>query len=111
MRLPNGSLGDNIDYQTQLAAAAYSPTDYHPQSRNAQDELTLEACTNAKAQGIEIFTIGFSIPTDPIDAQGLALLQNCATNAAHYFTAANANDLNAVFASIGTGLGRLRLSL
>ena len=111
LRLPNGSNGDQVDYQTKLAAAAKSSTDYHDQSRNAQDELTLEACANAKAQGIEIFTIGFSTPTDPIDTQGLNLLKTCATNADHYFTAANANDLNAVFASIGTGLGKLRLSL
>lgn len=110
-RLPDGSKGNNIDYQSQLAAAGNSGTDYHDQSRNAQDELTLEACTNAKAQGIEIFTIGFTIPSDPIDTQGLALLQNCATNKDHYFTAQNASQLNAVFATIGTGLGKLRLSL
>lgn len=112
LRLPDGSQGNNINYQTQLAAAAPNNfTDYHDLARQALDELTLEACTNAKAQGIEIFTIGFTIPSDPIDAQGLALLQNCATNKDHYFTAQNANDLNAVFASIGTGLGKLRLSL
>jgi Flp pilus assembly protein TadG len=112
VRLPDGSKGDGVDYQTQLAAAAPNNyTDFHNKSRNAQDELTLEACANAKAAGIEIFTIGFSVPIDPIDAQGLALLQSCATNSDHYYTAANADELNAVFASIGLGLGKLRLSL
>jgi hypothetical protein len=76
-----------------------------------QDELTLEACTNAKAQGIEIFTIGFSTPTDPIDQQGLDLMKACATNAEHYFAASDASQLDAAFSAIGIGLGKLRLSL
>jgi Flp pilus assembly protein TadG len=111
LRLPNGTNGDMVDYQTVLKAAANTQTDFWQKSRNALDELTLEACVNAKAKEIEIFTIGFSTPDDPIDAQGLALLQNCATNADHYYTAANADQLNAVFSAIGTGLGKLRLSL
>lgn len=111
LRLPNGTQGDGVDYQTQLKAAANTHTNYWQKSRNALDELTLEACANAKAKGIEIFTIGFSTPDDPIDAQGLKLLQDCATNAEHYYTAANADQLNAVFSAIGTGLGKLRLSL
>ena len=72
--------------------------------------MTRQACTNAKAAGIEVFTIGFSTPDDPIDAQGLALMKNCATNDDHYFKAENADQLNAAFASIGIGIGKLRLS-
>ncbi len=110
-RLPDGTRGNGVNYQTQLAAAApNNSTDFHDNSRNALDELTLEACTNAKAQGIEIFTIGFSTPDDPIDTQGLNLMKNCATNVEHYFAAANADQLNAAFTQIGIGLGKLRLS-
>jgi Flp pilus assembly protein TadG len=111
IRFSDGGKGDGVNYQTKLTAAANSGADYSATARNALDDLTLEACTNAKAQGIEIFTIGFSVPIDPIDQQGLTLLQSCATNSDHYYTAANASDLNAVFASIGMGLGKLRLSL
>ncbi|QGM99260.1 TadE/TadG family type IV pilus assembly protein [Methylocystis parvus] len=108
-RFPDGSKGDGVNYQNKLKAAANSRTDYHDDSRDMQDELTREACANAKAAGVEIFTIGFSTKGDPIDAQGLALLQSCATNTDHYFKAENADQLNTAFSSIGIGLGKLRL--
>ncbi|PWB80354.1 MAG: hypothetical protein C3F11_18160 [Methylocystaceae bacterium] len=109
-RLPDGSAGDHVDYRSSLTAAAGSSSSYLSVSRAAQDELTLEACANAKAAGVEIYTIGFSIPADPIDEQGLALLQACATNSSHYFAATDVASLNAAFSTIGTGLGKLRLS-
>jgi Flp pilus assembly protein TadG len=112
-RLPDGTGtgGDGVNYQTSLAVAGPSSnTNYQTTARNALDELTLESCTNAKAAGIIVYTIGFSISTDPIDAQGLTLLQNCATDINHYFAATDIASLNAAFSSIGTGLGKLRLS-
>ncbi len=109
-RFPDGARGDGVNYQNALKIAGGSSADYWGTSRNLLDALTLESCTNAKAQGIEIFTIGFSVPSDPIDAQGLALLQNCATNVDHYHKAEDAAQLDDVFAQIGVGLGRLRLS-
>lgn len=109
-RFPDGTKGNNVNYQTALNAASGSSTNYHDKSREMQDELTSEACTNAKAAGLEIFTIGFSTPSDPIDKQGLDLMKACATNPEHYFAAENASQLNAAFEAIGTGLGKLRLS-
>lgn len=111
LRFPDGTKGNGVNYQTQLAAAAPNKSaDYHDKSRDMQDELTLEACTNAKAQAIEIFTIGFSTTDDPIDQQGLDLMKACATNEDHYFAAADAAQLDAAFSAIGIGLGKLRLS-
>lgn len=109
-RLPDGSAGDRVDYQNALKAARNSSSSYLATARDAQDELTLQACTNAKNAGVEVFTIGFSTSTDPIDAQGLELLKSCATNVDHYFAVENANQLNVAFSSIGIGLGKLRLS-
>ncbi|WP_424362835.1 pilus assembly protein TadG-related protein [Methylocystis parvus] len=109
-RFPDGTNGDGNNYQTLLNASANKSSDYWGTSRDMLDDMTLEACTNAKAAGIEIFTIGFSTPTDPIDQQGLDLLKSCATNTDHYYKAENASDLNAAFSSIGIGLGKLRLS-
>lgn len=109
-RLPDGSLGNGVNYREQLRAAANKSSSYWSTSRDTLDEMTRQACTNAKAAGIEVFTIGFSTPDDPIDAQGLALMKNCATNDDHYFKAENADQLNAAFASIGIGIGKLRLS-
>lgn len=109
-RLSDGSGGDGVNYQSWLAASANKSERYVSESRKALDNLTLEACANAKAAGIEVFTIGFSIPTDPIDEQGLSLLRACATNVEHYFPASNVAELNAAFDQIGIGLGSLRLS-
>ena len=79
------------------------------QSRAALDELTLEACTNAKAKGIDIYTVGFTVSSDPIDSQGKALLQNCATDSAHAYIATDATSLADAFKQIGAGIGKLRI--
>jgi Flp pilus assembly protein TadG len=79
------------------------------QSRAALDALTLEACTNAKAQGILIYTVGFSISSDPIDQQGQNLLASCATDSSHAFIANDANSLVNAFNQIGIGMGKLRI--
>jgi hypothetical protein len=109
-RFANGASGDGVNYQSQLAASSANGSDYSSNARTALDDLTAEACANAKAQGVEIFTIGFSIPSNPIDAAGLALLKSCATNADHYFPVSDASQLNLAFSGIGSGLGKLRLS-
>ncbi len=80
------------------------------QSRAAIDQLTLEACTNAKAAGILIYTIGFSVPADPIDQQGLTLLQKCANNASQAFVANDSSGLITAFNTIQNALGALRIS-
>ncbi|PPD42030.1 MAG: hypothetical protein CTY15_12660 [Methylocystis sp.] len=109
--LPNGIKGDGVNYQTLLAAAApNNSTNFQSTARDAVDDLALQTCTSAKAKGVEIFTIGFSTPDDQIDAKGLELLQNCATNVDHYYKAENASQLNLIFSQIGIGLGSLRLS-
>jgi hypothetical protein len=79
------------------------------QSRVALDELTLEACTNAKAKGIVVYTVGFSVSSDPIDAQGKTLLQNCATDSNHAYIATDANSLASAFNQIGAGIGKFRI--
>lgn len=110
--LPNEATGSSTNFQTELAAAApnNSSSNFGSQARNAIDELARQTCNNAKAAGIEVFTIGFSTPTDPIDQQGLNLLRDCATNPDHYFEASDATQLGDAFASVSAGLGKLRLS-
>jgi Flp pilus assembly protein TadG len=79
------------------------------QSRAALDELTLQACTNAKAKGIVIYTVGFSVSSDPIDTQGQNLLQACATDKGHAFIANDGTSLVDAFNQIGIGMGKLRI--
>ncbi len=70
------------------------------------DSKTQTACTNAKAKGIVIYTIGFGS-----GANGSAsLLQNCATNSTYYFAPQNSSDLDPVFTTIAQSINNLRIA-
>ncbi len=60
------------------------------------DTLTKATCDTAKSKGLEIYTIAFMAPPG-----GQALLQYCASDAAHYFQAEQMEDLLAAFKAIG----------
>ncbi|SDM16909.1 Flp pilus assembly protein TadG [Methylobacterium phyllostachyos] len=79
-------------------------------ARNALDALTATACKNAKAVNISIYTIGFSIASDPIDAAGQTLLKNCASSADQYFLANDSDGLLDAFQKIQSSIGKLRLT-
>ncbi|MDP4004494.1 TadE/TadG family type IV pilus assembly protein [Methylobacterium sp. NEAU K] len=79
-------------------------------ARSALDALTAQACANAKAVNISIYTIGFSIPSDPIDAAGQTLLKNCASSSNQFFLANTADDLIGAFQQIQASIGALRLT-
>ncbi len=74
------------------------------------DAKTLEACTNAKAAGVKIFTVGFSSGGNGISSAGKALLEACASAPSNYYLATNASQLNAAFEDIGNSLAGLHLS-
>lgn len=99
---------DGSDPSPRLPAsqAFASATD----QRNAVDALTAAACSNAKTTGISIWTIGFSVPSDPIDDQGVKLLTNCASSPSQALTANNSSDLIADFDKIAKSIGALRLT-
>ena len=80
------------------------------QERNALDALTQTGGTNAKTAGISIYTIGFSVPYDPIDAQGITLLQNCASAPAQAYIANDSSSLITAFDRIAKSIGALRLT-
>ncbi len=79
-------------------------------ARTALDALTAQACTNAKAAGVSIYTIGFSVPSDPIDSAGQTLLRNCASSPGQAFIANDSNQLIAQFNQIAGAIGKLRLT-
>ena len=78
-------------------------------ARDALDALTREACTNAKARNIAVFTIGFSVPNDPIDQAGINLLRDCATVPAQAYVANSSTALIAAFDDIAKSIGKLRI--
>lgn len=79
-------------------------------ARAQMDERTLTACANAKAKGITIYTVGFSVPIEPIDSAGLALLRTCASSIDKAYVAGDANAIVTVFKSIADSIGNPRVS-
>ncbi|MAW89323.1 MAG: hypothetical protein CMJ42_22615 [Phyllobacteriaceae bacterium] len=70
------------------------------------NEKTLAACTNAKADGVEIYTIRLEVD----DTDTGTLLQACASGADHYFDSPSADDLKPVFEEIRDRLTVVRLA-
>ena len=66
----------------------------------------MAACTNAKADGVEIYTIRLEVD----DTDTGTLLQACASGADHYFDSPSADDLKPVFEEIRDRLTVVRLA-
>jgi hypothetical protein len=64
------------------------------------------ACNYAKSKEVEIFSIAFMV--NDVDVK--AMLQNCATDAQHYYDATNSATLAEAFAGIGQSLTNVRLA-
>ncbi len=74
----------------------------------AEDELDsklLTVCSNVKAKGILIYTIGFKVDSDTQD-----LLQSCATEDDMFFNSPTNDQLASIFQDIAQGLGDLRIA-
>ncbi len=67
---------------------------------------TVEACSNAKAAGITVYTIGL----DPPNSTTRTMLENCATSNETAYFPAQPSELNSVFTAIANQLSALRLS-
>lgn len=70
------------------------------------DTRTVETCTNAKAAGIDIYTIGLGTP----GTVNQPMLISCASDATKAYFPATPAELNAVFAAIADRLSPLRLA-
>lgn len=81
-------------------------------ARCAMDQMTMEACNHAKGSpsNIIVYTIGFSVPSDPIDADGQALLTACASSTSKFFLATDAASINNAFQAIASSILSLRLT-
>jgi hypothetical protein len=64
------------------------------------------ACTNAKTDGIKIYTIAFQIT----DETTLGLLSDCASDPSKAFKSDNNDALLAAFSAIGDDISLLRIS-
>jgi von Willebrand factor type A domain len=80
------------------------------QARAAMDALALEGCRAANAAGVTIYTVGFSVPSDPIDQQGQDLLKTCAGSSDRFFMAQDGDALKSAFDAIAKKLTKVRLT-
>ena len=90
--LYNGRMGSMSDDKSTL--------------QQEMDDLTLETCAAAKAEGIQIYTIGLS----PENNDVIDMLTECASSEAKAYFPANPSDLNGVFTEIAEQLSVLRLA-
>ncbi|MCU0830165.1 MAG: hypothetical protein MUC58_01360 [Rhizobiaceae bacterium] len=75
--------------------------------RALADQYTREACVEAKAKTMDIFTISFG---SGVTAPVRQLLQECASHPSQYFHAANASALSDAFSDIADALLNIRLT-
>ena len=78
------------------------------QRRVALDNLLIQACTNAKAEGVIIYSIMFDVANDAQDAP--AMMQQCATSAQSYYLVQNVGDLTGTFQQIANSIQNLHIS-
>lgn len=90
----------------RIASGVMTATD----ARMQMDARTLEACTNAKAQGVRVYTVGFSVSSDPIDSDGLNLLRACASSSSMAYVANDSSAIIAVFEEIARNVSSLRIA-
>jgi Flp pilus assembly protein TadG len=64
-------------------------------------------CSNMKAQGVIIYTVGFDVGSD---ASAEAIVRECATDAQHVYLPSTGADLKTAFHAIGEDISRLRIS-
>ncbi|MFZ1681747.1 MAG: TadE/TadG family type IV pilus assembly protein [Rhizobiaceae bacterium] len=73
---------------------------------SAMDDKTLSTCTNAKKDGIEIFTVLLEVN----DEATSSMLEQCASDPEHFFNVKSRSKLKEVFQGIVKKAGRVRLS-
>jgi Flp pilus assembly protein TadG len=72
----------------------------------AADAKTAQLCTNMKAEGISIFTVGFKVHKP----SSLAMLAACASTSSQALTADDNAALTAAFDQIGASLAQIRVA-
>ena len=73
---------------------------------DAMDDRLEEACTNAKAAGITIYTVAFQVRSQSTKD----MLVSCATSSSMAYQPSSTSDLVPVFQAIAQQLGALRIS-
>jgi hypothetical protein len=104
---PDGEAQKIIIFLTDGYSTLGTSYPQHESEDNAGDAMGIVSaqCTNAKNQGITIYTVAFGAAKD-----GEAMLRDCATSTAHAYVADSAGALVTAFAAIAAKLSTVYLS-
>lgn len=81
--------------------------DFRSEAKERADVITENICDNMKQEGIQIYTIGFG---NGISDSTLRLLTECSSESDNYFVAADGEQLNQAFVTIGQQISGIILS-
>ena len=89
-----------------------SPVHSRTEFESAMNEHMLTTCTNAKNDGIKIYSVAFNVANG---SSVKTMLENCAstnpkTGTKQYFDATGSNGLSAAFSAIGNDISNLRIA-
>jgi Flp pilus assembly protein TadG len=103
----NNALGSSYSSNGYLVDARLAPDGSGASTTTAaMNERTLKACDNAKAAGVEIYTIRLE---EPNVATG-NMLEKCASAPDHYFDVPSRSQLDDAFAKIKEAIIRVRIA-
>jgi hypothetical protein len=94
------------DYNTQFSSQNIT-TDYFGDApvNGTADSQAATLCTNMKAKGIEIYTVGFQV-----SSSAKTKLTTCATDASHFYDATTGDSLKAAFRDIALKIATIRIA-
>ena len=95
------------DGENQSSINSTSRAHHNGTNLTQANQYMIEVCDNIKAEGIQVFTIGFgnSIPVATLD-----LLKECSTDGSNYYDAKDGAALTKAFSEITNKLSNLYLS-
>lgn len=96
-----------VSYNGRIYSSDYPYPSSDAEITASMDSRTEEACANAKAEDIAIYTIGLNAPNQ----KTIDLLTNCATTSSMAYFPTDSSQLTSVFKEIADELANLRLSL
>ena len=82
------------------------------QNQQEVSDYAMQVCTNMKAQGVEVYTVGFALNELPGGERTIATatLQACGTDVHHFYSTLNVQELQSAFRDIALQMSGLYLS-
>lgn len=101
------------EFNTAFAGSSEKEPHKAQRDREVSAAHARALCSGMKAEGIEIFTIGFGLGTNTEGQNAIALLKDCATpdrgTIKYFYDASTSADLEAAYADIASTIQALRL--